>query len=77
MNGEDFYLIGEMLERTGNVLAADLDPAHPLEEARQMLQQKPYGLGFVEHETGNAEAVQFVADFLHAGVWVLFILFCD
>lgn len=44
---EDFYLIREILERVRNVLAADLDHADPLEEAKQMLQQKPYGLGFV------------------------------
>jgi hypothetical protein len=44
---EDFYLIREIGERIRNVLAADLDHADPLEEAKQMLQQKPYGLGFV------------------------------
>jgi len=35
------------LSRIRNLLAADLDHADPLEEAKQMLQQKPYGLGFV------------------------------
>ena len=44
---EDFYLIREILERIRNLLAADLDHADPLEEAKQMLQQKPCGLGFV------------------------------
>jgi hypothetical protein len=44
---QDFYLIREILERIRNVLAADLDHADPLEEAKQMLQPKPYGLGFV------------------------------
>jgi response regulator RpfG family c-di-GMP phosphodiesterase len=73
---EDFYLIREILERIRNLLAADLDHADPLEEAEQMLQQSPTVLVLFEHETGNAEAVQFVADFLHAGVSVPFILFC-
>jgi hypothetical protein len=44
---EDFYLIREIPEGIRNVLAADLDHADPLEEAKQMLQQKPYGPGFV------------------------------
>jgi hypothetical protein len=37
----------DFLSRIRNLLAADLDHADPLEEAKQMLQQKPYGLGFV------------------------------
>ena len=35
-----FYLIREILERIRNLLAADLDHADPLEEAKQTLQQK-------------------------------------
>jgi PAS domain S-box-containing protein len=74
---EDFYLIREILERSRNVLAADLDHAHCLEEARAMLQQKNYGLVLFEHDTGDAEAVHFVAEFLHAGVTVPFILLTE
>jgi DNA-binding NtrC family response regulator len=74
---EDFYLIREILERTRDMLAAELDHAHSLEEARTMLQQKTYGLVMFEHETGDAEAVHFVAEFLHAGVSVPFILLTD
>jgi PAS domain-containing protein len=74
---EDFYLIREILQRTHNVLAADLDHAHSLEEAKTMLREKSYGLVLFEHETGDAEAVHFVAEFLHAGVSVPFILLTE
>src|ERR1700746_3646834 len=39
---EDFYLIREILERTRSLLAAELDHAHSLEEAKGMLQHKSY-----------------------------------
>jgi two-component system, cell cycle sensor histidine kinase and response regulator CckA len=74
---EDFFLIREILERTRRTLAADLDHAHSLEEAKEMLQRKSYGLLLFEHETGDAEAVRFVAEFLHAGVSVPFILLTE
>jgi DNA-binding NtrC family response regulator len=74
---EDFYLIREILERTRSTLAAELDHAHSLEEAKARLQQKSYGLLLFEHETGDAEAVHFVAEFLHAGVSVPFILLTE
>ena len=74
---EDFFLIREILERTRNVLAADLDHAHSLEEAKAMLQQQTYSLVLFEHETGDAEAVHFVAEFLHAGVSIPFILLTE
>jgi len=74
---EDFYLIRKMLERRRSMLAADLDHAHSLEKAKAMLGQKSYGLVLFEHETGDAEAVHFVAEFLHAGVSVPFILLTE
>lgn len=74
---EDFFLIREILERTRSTLAAELDHAHSLAEAKEMLQQKSYGLVLFEHETGDAEAVHFVAEFLHAGVTVPFILLTE
>ena len=73
---EDFYLIREMLDRTRSMLATELDHANSLEDAKAMLQQKSYGLVLFEHETGDAEAIHFVAEFLHAGVSVPFIRFC-
>jgi len=76
-NEEDFFLIREILERTLSTLPADLDHAHSLEEAKLMLQQKTYGLVLFEHETGDAEAVHLVAEFLHAGVTVPFILLTE
>jgi two-component system, cell cycle sensor histidine kinase and response regulator CckA len=74
---EDFFLIREILERTRSLLSADLDHAHSLDEAREMLQQSSYGLVLFEHETGNAEAVHFVAEFLHAGFSVPFIVLTE
>ncbi len=74
---EDFYLIREILERTRSSFAADLDHAQTLEDAKAMLQQKSYGLVLFEHETGDAEAVLFVSEFLHAGVTVPFILLTE
>ena len=74
---EDFYLIREILERTRTVLAADLEHARSLDEAKEMLRQKTYDLVLFEHETGDAEAVHFVAEFLHAGVSVPFILLTE
>ena len=74
---EDFFLIREILQRSSNTLSTDLDHAHSLEEAREMLQQRPYGLILFEHETGDAEAVHFVADFLHAGVSIPFLLLTE
>jgi len=74
---EDFFLIREILERNRESLAADLDHAHTVEQAKEMLQQKPYGLVLFEHETGDAEAVHLVAEFLHAGVSLPFILLTE
>jgi hypothetical protein len=37
---EDFYRIAEMLDRTRGLLATELDRAHSLEEAREILRQK-------------------------------------
>ena len=74
---EDFFLIREILERTRSTLAAELDHAQSLDEAKAMLQVKSYGLVLFEHETGDAEAVHLVAEFLHAGVTVPFILLTE
>src|SRR5215469_1720941 len=65
---EDFFLIREILERSRSTFSAELDHAHSLEEAKMMLHQHPYGLILFEHETGNAEAVRLLAEFLHTGV---------
>ena len=74
---EDFFLIRDILERSRSSLGADLDHAHSLDEAKVMLQQQPYGLVLFEHETGDAEAVHLLAEFLHAGVSVPFILLTE
>ena len=74
---EDFFLIREILERTRKALPTELEHAHSLEEAKAMLQRQAYGLVLFEHGTGDAEAVHFVAEFLHAGVSVPFILLTE
>jgi two-component system cell cycle sensor histidine kinase/response regulator CckA len=74
---EDFFQIREILERTRDVLDAELHHAHSLNDAKLMLQRKTYDLVLFEHETGDAEAVRFVVDFLHAGVTVPFILLTE
>jgi two-component system, cell cycle sensor histidine kinase and response regulator CckA len=71
---EDFFLIREILERSRSALAAELDHAHSLEEAKAMLQQRTYGLVLFEHETGDAEAVHLLTDFLHARASIPFIV---
>ena len=74
---EDFFQIREILERNRSVFAAELEHAHSLEEARELIKHRPYGLVLFEHTTGNAEAVRVVTDFLHAGRPVPFILLTE
>ena len=74
---EDFFLIREILQQTRNPLTTELDHAHSLQEAAEMLRQTPYSVLLFEHETGNAEAVQLLAEFFHAGVTVPFILLTE
>lgn len=74
---EDFFLIREILERNRSMLRSELDHARSLDEAKCMLEQKPYGLILFEHETGNADAVRLLTDFHHAGRSVPFILLTE
>lgn len=74
---EDFFLIRDMLERNRSLIAADLEHARSLEEARELLRRRPYGLVLFEHDAGDAEAVRLVTDFLHAGRAVPFILLTE
>ncbi len=71
---EDFYVVRDILERNRSMLAAELEHARSIDEAKSMMQQKPYGLVLFEYETGDAEAVRLVSEFIHAGVSVPFIL---
>ena len=74
---EDFFLVREILERNRNTLPAELEHVHSLDEARKALQEKSYGLVLFEHQTGNAEAVHFLSEFLHAGVSLPYILLTE
>jgi len=74
---EDFFLIREILDRMRSMLSAELEHAHSLDEAEAMLQERPYGLVLFEHETGNARAVHLLADFLHLGVSIPYIVLTE
>lgn len=74
---EDFFLIRDILSRTCRTLAAELDHAHGLEEAKSRLRQKSYGLILFQSETGNAEAVRLLSEFLHEGVTIPFIVLTE
>ena len=74
---EDFFLIREMLERNRSLIAADLEHARTLEEARELMQHRPYGLVLFEHDAGDNEAVRLVTDLLHDGRPVPFILLTE
>lgn len=65
---EDFFLIREILERARPTLAAELDHAHSLEEAKILLQHKGYSLVLFAHETGDASTVQLLCQALYGGV---------
>ena len=74
---EDFFLIREILERTRHTFLADLDHAHSLTEAKAMLQASAYGLVLFGHETGDADAVRLLAEFLHSGVSIPFLVLTE
>jgi len=74
---EDFFLIREILDRMRSMLSAELEHAHSLDEAKAMLQERPYGLVLFEHETGGARAVHLLADFLHTGVSVPYVVLTE
>ncbi len=74
---EDFFLIREILERNSEALSTELDHAESIERAKEILQQRPYGLVLFEHETQETEAVRLMAEFLHIGVSVPFIMLAE
>ena len=76
-HAEDFFLIREMLERNRSLIAADLEHARSLEEARELMQHRPYGLLLFQHDAGDDEAVRLVTDLLHDGRPVPFILLTE
>jgi PAS domain S-box-containing protein len=74
---EDFFLIREILDRMRTMLSAELEHAHSLEEANAMLRERPYGLVLFEHETGDARAAHLLADLLHIGVSIPYIVLTE
>ena len=74
---EDFFLIREILERNRSLLAADLEHAKSLDEAKQLLSEGPYGLVLFQHDTGDMEAVRLVAEFLHPGRSIPFMVLTE
>jgi two-component system, cell cycle sensor histidine kinase and response regulator CckA len=74
---EDFFLIHEILSRTGSVFTAELDHVHTLEDARVMMQKESYGLVLFEYDAGNAGAVDLLSEFVQGGVSVPFMLLTE
>jgi two-component system cell cycle sensor histidine kinase/response regulator CckA len=74
---EDYFLIREILERNRNTMPAELDHASSLEEAKTMLQHGHYRLVLFEHATGDTAATKLLADLLHTGRTVPFIVLTD
>ncbi len=74
---EDFFLIREILERNRTLLSADLEHARSLEDARELMQTRPYGLVLFQSETGDMEAVRLIAEFLHHGRSIPFIVLTE
>ncbi len=66
-----------MLERARASFSAELEHVHTLDEAKTILKQQTFGLVLFEHDTGNADAVRLLAEFLHAGVSLPFILLTE
>jgi two-component system cell cycle sensor histidine kinase/response regulator CckA len=74
---ENFFLIREILDRNKLSLPAKLDHAHSIEEAKAVLQNGSYGLVLFEHETGDAAATKLLAESLHHGRLVPFIVLTE
>ena len=74
---EDFFLIREILQRSRSALPTELDHARSLEEAEEMLQRGHYGLVLFEHHTGDAAATKLLAEFLHTGRTIPFIVLTE
>jgi len=74
---EDFFLIRELLERTRSTLTAELNHSQSLADARAVLQQQAHDLVLFAHETGDAEAVEMLAEIVRAGAPVPFILLTE
>jgi two-component system, cell cycle sensor histidine kinase and response regulator CckA len=74
---EDFFLIRDMLERNRSLIAVELEHTRSLDEARELLQHRPYGLVLFQHDAGDAEAVRLVTDLLHDGRPIPFILLTE
>jgi PAS domain S-box-containing protein len=74
---EDFFLIREMMERNRTALPAELDHACSLDEAKAMLDRAHYGLVLFEHETGDIAATKLLAELLHTGRTVPFVVLTE
>jgi two-component system, cell cycle sensor histidine kinase and response regulator CckA len=74
---EDFFLIREILQRMRSRFAAELDQVASLEEAKTLLQRASFGLILFQYETGNAEAVRLLAEFLNTDVSIPFIVLAE
>jgi two-component system, cell cycle sensor histidine kinase and response regulator CckA len=74
---EDFFLIREILKRSQNALAAHLDHAHSLDEARALSREHKYGLFLLQHDAGDGITTELLAEFAHSEHAVPFILLTE
>jgi len=73
---EDFFLIREILERNRSLVAAELDHARSIEEAKVRLACQSYELVLFEHESGDTEIVA-ATEFLQRGVCVPYVVLTE
>src|SRR5579864_6907753 len=74
---ENFFLIREILTRSGSPFKAELDHAPSLQDAKAMLRQKSYDLVLFEYQTADEVAVDLLSEFLRAGLSLPFILLAE
>ena len=74
---EDFFVIREILERNRNSLAADLDHAHTIEEARLLLQKTSYDLVLLENEKADSQKIHLLEELFERGTPLPFIMLTE
>lgn len=62
---EDFFQIRDILGRSQTLVPADLDHAHSMEEAGEMMASSDYSLVLFQHAEADATAIKLLSHFLH------------
>ena len=74
---ENFFLIREILTRSGSPFKAELDHASSLPDAKAMLHHRSYDLVLFEYETADAVAIELLSEFIGTGLSVPFIVLAE